>query len=73
MKLLHRRSHFVDAAECDFVGTRTDRLAVMREAFTSTGQSSPDPVAMRSLGSVDECGCLALLGRFLMWASRNAS
>jgi len=68
MKLHYRSSHFVDAAECD----STDRFAIMREALTCSGQSSAEPVALRSLGSVDECGCLALVGRFLMWANRNA-
>ncbi|OYZ85258.1 MAG: hypothetical protein B7Y00_08175 [Sphingomonadales bacterium 17-56-6] len=72
MKLLHRSSHFVDATECDFDRTSTDQLAVMRDAFRSTKPSSLESVAMRSLGSVDECGCLALLGRLLIWASRNA-
>lgn len=72
MKLLHQSDRFVDAVECDVFETGTAHFAAIQRVFNETPPSS-EPRVMRSLGSVDECGCMALMGRFLMWASRNAT
>lgn len=71
MKLGYRNSDFVDAAPCDVGEAEAKQFAAMHEIF-SIPLPSKELSSMRSLGSVDECGCLAMVGRFLIWANRNA-
>ena len=71
MKLLRQNSHFADATPCDLGEVEAKHFAAMHEMFSDPLPRTEARV-MRSLGNVDECGCMALVGRFLIWANRKA-